>query len=171
MIRAFTPFDRDAVREILRTTQSFNPSELAIADELIDAIINVPGQSDYHAFVGLSDERQNSVAGFLIVGPTPATVGTWHLYWIAVHPASQGKGLAARLQEHAEAYVRSRGGYWLLAETSGQLSYARSRAFYFKQGYKELARIPDYYRPADDMIIFGKRLPARSDNPATRERT
>jgi ribosomal protein S18 acetylase RimI-like enzyme len=94
----------------------------------------------------------------LIIGPTPATTGTWDLYWIAAHPELQGTGVAQALDAFAGEYVRARGGYLLIAETSGQPGYARARAFYQKQGYAELARIPDYYKPADDLVVFGRRL-------------
>ena len=69
----------------------------------------------------------------------------------------QGRGLGQALGTCAEVLVRARWGYLILAETSGRPRYARSRAFYRKQGYEAVARIADYYGPADDLIIFAKR--------------
>jgi ribosomal protein S18 acetylase RimI-like enzyme len=96
-----------------------------------------------------------------VIGLTPATEGTWQLYWIAVHPLYQGSGVAQALEKYAEAFVRELGGYWLLAETSSQTGYERARAFYRKRGYVELAQIPDYYKPLDNLVIYGKRLNSR----------
>ena len=163
MIRALRSEDRASVIDLVRATGNFNEAEVAIAKELIDIAVEQPTQKDYNAFVdvepslnGLGDDE--SIAGFLIVGPTPATVGTYDMYWIAVHPTFQGRGIAQALDTFATQFVINQGGYWLIAETSGQPGYDRTRAFYVKQGYATLSRIPDYYKPGDDLIVFGKRL-------------
>jgi ribosomal protein S18 acetylase RimI-like enzyme len=159
VIRPLSSSDREVVLELLRSTGSFSDSEVAIASELIDTVVSNPRQVDYHAFVADSERRPGPlVSGMLIIGPTPATAGTWDLYWIAAHPAHYGSGVGRQLAQFAEDYVRQRGGYLLIAETSGQPGYARARAFYLKQDYVELARIADYYKPADDLVVFGKRL-------------
>ncbi len=159
MIRPLTREDRKPVIDLLEATGNFNSAELAIAGELIGIVIDQPGQEDYYSWVAETTQHDHTgIAGFLVIGPVPATVGSWHMYWIAVHPASYGTGIAASLQLHAEDFVRSRTGYWLLAETSGQSGYQRARAFYRKHGYRELARVADYYKPSDDLILFGKRF-------------
>ena len=154
-VRAFQSGDRERVIALLRATKNFSEAEILVAEELIDIVIDRPEQLDYYAYVA---ETSGSVAGFLLLGPTPATTGTYDMYWIAVHPEHQGMGIAQMLDGYAEHFVRERGGYWLIAETSSQPSYERTRAFYQKQRYEQLARIPDYYKPGDDLIIFGKRF-------------
>ena len=144
--------DREKVLDLLKATENFSGAELDVADELVTIVLEQPGQVDYHAFVS------EDLLGFVLVGPTPATTGTWDLYWIASHPAAQGTGVAQTLDAFAKAYVRERGGYLLIAETSGRESYARARAFYRKQGYAELSRIADYYAPGDDLVVYGARL-------------
>ncbi len=158
IIRPLEKQDRAAIVHLLRATHRFSKVEIAIAQELIDIILNNPAQKDYYAFVQEVQDEPLRPAGFLLLGPTPATAGTWHLYWIAVDPDYQGTGLAQALDRHAESFLRERGGYWLIAETSSQPGYERTRAFYRKQGYAELARIADYYKPSDDLILFGKRF-------------
>ena len=155
MIRPIERQDREPLLGLLQATGNFTTAEVAIAAELIDIVINKPDQNDYYGFV---HDREPGAGGLVILGPVPATTGSWHMYWIAVHPDFQGTGIAQKLDQWAESFVRSRSAYWLLAETSGQPSYERTRAFYRKQGYREVARIPDYYKPSDDLIIFGKRL-------------
>lgn len=141
--------------ELVRATGNFSDAEVAIAEELIDIYTDQPEQKDYYAYSAVIDGR---VGGFLIVGPTPATVGTYDMYWIAVHPEFYGRGVAQALDSFAVQFVLDRQGYWLIAETSGQTGYDRTRTFYQKQGYREVARIPDYYKPEDDLVIYGKRL-------------
>lgn len=165
-IRRLEERDREQVLEAVRATENFNPEEVAIAEELIEIVLTQPDQKDYFAFVctmgsdalGAASKADSAVAGWLLLGPTPATVGTYDMYWIVVHPAYQGRGVAQALDEHAVSFVKERHGYWLIAETSSQPSYERPRAFYIKQGYSVLSRIPDYYKPGDDLIVFGKRV-------------
>src|SRR5438270_9613747 len=140
MIRKFESQDRSAIIELVSVTGNFSASEIAIASELIDICIEKPEQLDYFAFV-YEDESTNRVAGFLIVGPTPATTGTYDMYWIAAHPDFYGKGIAQALDKFAEDFVRDHSGYLLIAETSSQPSYDRTRSFYAKQGYEVLSRI------------------------------
>jgi ribosomal protein S18 acetylase RimI-like enzyme len=157
-IRPFLLSDLAGVLELVQATGNFTAGEVSIARELLEISVQA-GQRDYFAFVAATDpETENGIRGFLVVGPVPATTGSWHLYWIAVHPAHHGSGIADKLQHFAEDLVRDRGGYWLLAETSSQSGYARARGFYLKHQYRELARIADYYKPADDMILYGKRF-------------
>lgn len=157
MIRRLEPGDCDAIENIVRATGNFNEAEVAIARELLDICIEKPEQSDYYSFVALDDET-GRIAGFLIVGPTPATSGTFDMYWIASHPDFYGRGVSQALDRKAAEFVREHGGYLLIAETSSQPSYERTRAFYEKQGYTTLARIADYYKPGDDLVVYGKRV-------------
>lgn len=141
----------------MTATGNFNPSEIAIAAELIDICVEKPEQTDYYSFV-FEDGATKRIAGFLIVGPTPATTGTFDMYWIASHPDFYGKGIAQALDQFAEDFVREHNGYLLIAETSSQPSYDRTRSFYAKQGYQVLSQIADYYKPDDDLVVFGKRV-------------
>ena len=159
MITNLLPQHRASVHALLLATSNFSDAELAVADELITVVLEEPDQKDYHAFVGVVGAGETeSVAGFLLLGPTPATSGTWDLYWMATDPRHYGTGVAQALQLFAESLVQSFGGYLLIAETSSQDGYARARAFYHKAGYDELARIADYYKSGDDLVVFGKRL-------------
>jgi ribosomal protein S18 acetylase RimI-like enzyme len=149
MIRSYQPKDRNAVIDLVSATGNFNASEIAIATELIDICTEKPEQRDYFAFV-YEDEA--------VKRPTPATIGTYDMYWIASHPDFYGRGIAQQLDLFAEEFVRGHNGYLLIAETSSQPSYDRTRAFYAKQGYLVLSMIADYYKPGDDLIVFGKRV-------------
>lgn len=154
-IRALLGKDREPLRALLIETDVFTPDEVEIALELIDAVLNHPGQKDY---IIHCCEANGEVVGYYCIGPTPATNGTFDLYWIAVKPTTQGMGIGGMLNKHAEAIVRSMGGRLLIAETSSQPKYKKTRGFYLTHGYSELARIQDYYRLGDDLVVYGKYL-------------
>jgi GNAT superfamily N-acetyltransferase len=140
---------------LLRATDVFSEEEIDIATELIDAVLQNPSHEDYVIHVC---EEHGSVCGYYCVGPTPATAATFDLYWIAVDPAMQGKRIGKGLEEHAVEAVRARGGRLIIAETSSQPKYAATREFYLRRGYAEVARIKEYYRPGDDLVVYGKYL-------------
>ena len=133
----------------------FTGKEVDIGLELIDAVLDRPGQEDY---LVRCCEEGGEVRGYYCVGPTPATEGTFDLYWIAVARAAQGSGVGRFLNGHAEDLVREMGGRLLIAETSSRREYAPTRGFYVAQGYAEVARIRDYYRSGDDLVVYGKYL-------------
>jgi aminoglycoside 6'-N-acetyltransferase I len=155
LIRLLLPDDRGPIHRFLDETHMFSQEEIGIALELIETVLTRPEQKDYVIFVYESD---GDVLGYYCIGPTPGTNGTFDLYWIAVAPSAQGKGIGRTLNRHAEAFVRERGGRLVIAETSSQEKYADTRKFYLAQGYDEVGRIRDYYRLGDDLVIYGKYL-------------
>jgi hypothetical protein len=44
----------------------------------------------------------------------------------------------------------------VLIETSSQPRYEPTRQFYLRLDYREVARVPDFYKPGDDRIIYAK---------------
>jgi ribosomal protein S18 acetylase RimI-like enzyme len=154
MLRPMVKADRQPVLELIRATGFFTPDEVKVAEELIDIYLQQPDQRDY--FIVVVENEQGRVAGYMTYGPTPLTEGTWDLYWIAVSPADQGKGYGQQLVRWLEEEVRKRKGRLIIIETSSQPKYEPTRKFYEKLGYAEVARIPDFYRPGDDRVIFGK---------------
>lgn len=98
-------------------------------------------------------------AGLLYAAPERMTEGSWNMLLIAVHPASQGRGLGSALVARAEALLAARGARLLLVETSGLPEFEPARRFYRARGYAEEARIRDFYRAGEDKIVFRKALP------------
>ncbi len=154
-IRPLRRDDRGPLKRIVEDTGVFSAAEVDIALELIDVVLDKPGQNDY--CIAVSDDGGIPV-GYYCLGPTPGTTGTFDLYWIAVAPSRHGQGIGAALDAHAEAYVREVGGRLVVAETSSTSRYDSTRAFYARRGYQEVARIRDYYSPGDDLVVFGKYL-------------
>lgn len=149
--------DRGPLLDLLAATGAFSPEEVDVALELIDLGLGDPPSRDYLFRVAASDDDAR-VLGYACWGQVPLTEGVYDLYWIAVDPRAQGGGIGRRLMDDAEADVRARGGRMVLVETAGKPSYAATRAFYERIGYREVARIADFYRVGDDKVIYGKTL-------------
>jgi ribosomal protein S18 acetylase RimI-like enzyme len=156
MIRPMTRTDRPTVLALIEATDFFRPDEIQVAAELIDAYLDQPDQRDYGVVV-VTDEH-GAVAGYMTYGPTPLTLGTFDLYWMAVDPKAQGQGYGRALVEWLERYARREGGRLLVIETSSTAKYEPTRRFYLGLKYTEVARIPDFYGPGDDRVIYTKRL-------------
>lgn len=155
--RSLRAADRGPLTEILRATGAFTEEEVEVALELIDLGLDDPPSRDYLFLVAASDDDER-VLGYVCWGPVPLTDAVYDLYWIAVDPRAQGGGVGRRLMAAAEEAVAAAGGRMLLVETAGKPSYAATRAFYERIGYREVARIPDFYRVGDDKVIYWKTL-------------
>ena len=66
-------------------------------------------------------------------------------------------GLERRPRD-APLVVKRRGGRLILADTSTVPHYEKTQRFYVKNGFREVARIPDYYHPGNDRVTFCKKL-------------
>ncbi len=156
MIRPMSAPDRPAVLGLIRATDMFTPAEIAVAEELIDVYLGTPGQKDYDVVV--SADAGDGVAGYMTWGPTPLAENVYDLYWMAVSPKEQGRGRGKELVAWLEDKVRSLGGRMIVIETAGQPKYHPTREFYLRLGYREVARVPDFYKLGDDRIIYTKRI-------------
>jgi len=154
MVRPMAPSDKPAVINLIKTTGMFTPAEIEVAEELIDAYLLKPDQKDYHVVV--VETRDGGVGGYMTWGPTPLTEGAYDLYWMAVSPKEQGRGLGKELVRWLEQTVTRLDGRLIIIETAGQPKYHPTREFYLGLDYKEVARVPDYYKPGDDLIIYTK---------------
>lgn len=157
-IRPLELHDRNRVRDIVVATGHFTETEVAVALELIDAWLTAGEASDYLLYV-LDAAADAGVLGYICLGPTPLTEGTYDLYWIAVDPAFQGHGYGQRLLQFAEREVERRHGRLLLIETSSRELYGATARFYERSGYALVARIPEFYRAGDDKLVYAKVLP------------
>ncbi|HTY10828.1 MAG TPA: GNAT family N-acetyltransferase [Bacteroidota bacterium] len=155
-IRPLQSEDKEPIEKLLRATDVFSNEEIDVAIELIEICLNDKQQGDYEIFSYVDSAQQ--VAGYVCIGPTPSTQGTYDLYWIAVTPSVHGKGIGSELLRFVEERIKEKGGRLIIAETSSTPKYEKTRAFYERKGFQRRACITDYYKPGDDLIIYGKYL-------------
>ncbi|MCU0620069.1 MAG: GNAT family N-acetyltransferase [Gemmatimonadales bacterium] len=144
--------DRDRVEAIVRGTPLFRPDEAPVALEVFDDA--VAGSADYVSLVAV---QAGEVVGWICWGPTPCTLGTWDLYWIAVDGAHQGTGVGSRLLAEMERQLAGRARL-IVVETAGRPDYEPTRKFYERRGYDVAARITGFYAPDDDQVVYTKAL-------------
>ena len=154
-IRPMNCADKPSIVKILGDTPEFKPSEVEVAEELIDSYIRDPVGSGYHILVA---EVDSTVAGYICYGPTPLSEGTWDLYWEAVAQEERGQGIGSMLMESAEREIIRAKGRLAIIETSSTPAYEATRRFHIGHGYEIVARIPDFYASGDDKLILQKRL-------------
>lgn len=148
--------ERGAVDYITRATGAFVGEELDTPTRLFDEYLEDPAAPDGYKF--LSCRLARHTIGFACYGVADFTVGTYDLYWIAVHPDHQGAGAARVLFRGVIDSLREVGGRLLMIWTSGRPSYARARRFYESVGCELEATIRDFYAPGDDLCIYSFRI-------------
>jgi ribosomal protein S18 acetylase RimI-like enzyme len=147
-----------ALRRLVAATGVFYRQERAIALELLTLRLAAGAKSGYSFFFA---EQRGELLGYCAWGSVPLTERSYDLYWIAVAPTAQGQGLGQALLRLAERAVARKGGGNLYIETSSRRVYDRTRRFYRDAGYRQVARLRDFYAPADHKIMFCKVIRAR----------
>ena len=151
-LRPLTSADRRRIEEITRAVRIFRDDEVPVALEVFDAA--VAGSPDYLALGALLDQR---LVGWICWGPTPCTLGTYDLYWMAVDPSAQGAGIGTVLVREMEGRLAG-SARLIVVETAGRPDYRPTRSFYESRGYRRTAVIPDFYAPGDDQVVYVKTL-------------
>lgn len=159
----------DEVEELVKLTEAtgfFRQEEVSVAREVLaeaashvatpeggETLHNQDEGSGY--IVRVAGEPGNAL-GYVCFGPTPLTRGTWDIYWLAVHPERQRRGIGKSLMRQAEAEIRRNQGRLAVVETSSQDLYLPTRQFYIQLGYQEVCCIPDFYDIGDAKIVYTK---------------
>jgi ribosomal protein S18 acetylase RimI-like enzyme len=149
------PEDRQAIGRLVRTTGFFSEEEAEIAVELVEERL---AKGDASGYLFLLAEEGDRLLGYACFGPIPGSVHSFDLYWIAVDPAQQGRGIGRRLMAATERIMAGGGARLIYADTSSRPQYGPTRAFYLACGYREEAFLEDFYAPGDGKVIFVKPL-------------
>jgi len=153
-LRTLTAADRARIEEITRAVGRFRDDEIPVALEVFDAGVRKDADGSYYVLGAELDER---LVGWICWGPTPCTLGTYDLYWMAVDPEIQGSGIGTALLAEMERRLAAVARL-IIIETAGRADYSATRAFYHARGYSPVAIIPDFYAPGDDQVVFVKKV-------------
>ena len=151
--------DGQRILGLARGIDLFLPGDVEVIDELWSEFAAAgDAHSWYHFIVARGQENAEKFLGFACYGQRPLTDGTYDLYWIGVDQHQQGRGIGTALLVEVEAQIRAHKGRLLIAETEGKASFDPTRRFYLSAGYTLEARIRDFYRRGEDMVMFTKRF-------------
>jgi D-alanine-D-alanine ligase len=153
------PEDRQAVGRLVRATGFFSEEEIGIALELVEERL---AKGDESGYFFLFAEEGDHLLGYACFGPIPGSIHSFDLYWIAVDPEEQGRGIGRSLMAAAERLMAGRGARRIYVDTSSRPQYEPTRAFYRACGYLEEAFLTDFYAPGDGKVIFVQPLVGRS---------
>jgi ribosomal protein S18 acetylase RimI-like enzyme len=153
-IRPVEPGDVPALKAVIDGTDLF-PS--ALLDDMLAGFLAGQGGDELWLTANGAQDGAGPIA-VAFAAPERMTSGTWNLYLIAVQPECQSRGVGAALVRHVEQALAARGARVLLVETSGLPVFARTRAFYRREGYAEEARIREFYAAGEDKIVFWKAI-------------
>jgi D-alanine-D-alanine ligase len=153
----YAPIPQDVfdIRRIITATGFFRPDEIDVAVELVEDRISKEEKSDYRFIFYQDPER---LLGYCCYGRIACTTQSWDLYWIAVDPEFQGRGIGRVILAQAEARIRDQKGAKIYIDTSQSERYAPTRSFYEKAGYRPVAVLEDFYAPGDAKLIYCKTL-------------
>jgi len=149
------PADVLAVRRITESSGFFFAEEIDTAVELVEERLARGTNSGYWFLFADEDGR---TVGYTSFGPIACTKASFDLYWIAVDATWRGKGLGTRLMAESERRIAAMGGRRIYVETSSREQYDPTRGFYLARGYREEARLADFYGPGDAKVIYVKAL-------------
>ena len=161
-IRSPSAKDRARLVEIIApptaspTENPFRPEEVACAIELLEAVLDPPEGNTYEARV-LVDPTDRPVS-YACFGQTPMTDATYDLYWLVTAASARGQGVGRQLLSAVEAELCGRQARTVRVETSSLEGQGGALRFYERVGYALAGRIPDFYRPGDDLLTLIKRL-------------
>ncbi len=147
-----SPRLRPAVKAIVRESGMFTDREVDVCMEIAEECVSKPETDEY--FFECAVDEQDRPVGFVVYGDASTAEGVGELYWIVVDPRMHRNGLGRSLLRRAEEGMRARGARMSLIEASGRPEASGPYAFYQRCGYSEAARIRDYYREGDDLVIF-----------------
>ncbi|MBN1256434.1 MAG: GNAT family N-acetyltransferase, partial [Planctomycetes bacterium] len=149
------PEDIERVRSLVTKTGFFYDYEIPIAVELVEERL-AKGEASGYNFIFA--ESYGRVAGYVAYGQIACTASSYDLFWIAVHPDFQGRGVGKLLLTESEKLIAAAGGTRIYIETSHREKYASTRGFYERCGYHLVSLLEDFYGPGDAKATYCREL-------------
>jgi ribosomal protein S18 acetylase RimI-like enzyme len=155
MIRPITPDDTSQIISLSIRSGLFKLDELDAIQGMLDEYHTRNAANGHNIMVYQADGALVGIAYFV---PKAFTDRVWELLMIAVDATRHRQGIGSSLLLAVEDTVRAMNGRLLLIETSDKSSFERTRKFYRKHGYTEVAHISDYFSDGDGKASFLKRV-------------
>jgi GNAT superfamily N-acetyltransferase len=155
MIRPIVPADTPALVALSSSSGLFQADDSPAIRGMLDEYHAANAANGHHI---LAYDDGGILIGIAYFAPKVFTDRVWELLMIAVDQPRHRQGIGSQLLRAVEDAVRGLNGRLLLIETSDKSSFERTRLFYRKHGYSEVARIHDYFTDGDGKASFIKRV-------------
>lgn len=152
MIRPISPDDTSAVIDLAKKLKMFDQDGI---EHIRNNLAN-HRENRCHDLWFVSDH--NDIKGLIYCVPEPMTKGTWNILMLLVDPENHRQGHGSALIHYVEQTLIEQGERLVIVETSNLDEFESARSFYLKCGYREEARICNFYAAGEDKIIFTKAL-------------
>jgi GNAT superfamily N-acetyltransferase len=155
MMRPILPSDTPGLVSVCEQAGVFSMDEMPELQMLFD---------DYHeknvhaGHLAFAEEEGGLLVGVVYLAPKQFTDRTWEMLMIMIVGSRQGQGLGTRMLLEVEEQLRKVNARLLLIETISIPELEQTRQFYRKNGYSEVALVPDYYANGQGRVSFVKHL-------------
>ena len=137
--------------------QIFPPVEI----ELLKSDLLASSSDTLHNWVAVSNEK---VVGFVSLSTFYDTNNSWQINWLVVDPKFHRRGCGSDLVNKTIAASKDLNLSQLWVETCSCDNETQARNLYLKSGFKEIARLPDYYSTGHSKVVY---LRVISSNPVS----
>jgi len=158
-IRSITPQDAEPLQKILEITPEFNVKDTACCSECLADFF--AGGETYRFICA---ENYGKINGFACYGKDTIADNVIEVYWVVVAPQYRKKGIGRLLLSYIEDAAAAENARMISIETESDPTYAGTRSFYERCGYRLEASVKDFYREGDDKLIYAKRLKKPRDD-------
>ena len=155
MMRLIEPKDTPDLLNVCKQAGVFTSDDMPTLQKLFDDYHEKDVQRGHLAF---AEEEDGKLVGIVYLTPKELTDRTWELLMIMVIGHRQGHGIGTSMLLEAENQLRKKNGRLMLIETMSIPELEQTRLFYRKNGYTEVAMVPDYYATGAGKITFLKYL-------------
>ena len=150
--RTLAPGDQEAVRALVLGALGVTP----YVDRTLE-LVAAAAQGDPETRAMLV-ERDGTVAALALYGPVSGARDAWILSTLLIAAGITTRDVARGLIDAVLATVRAGGGRFLLAEMPADPVIGTSLTLLRKSGFRQEARIPDFYRDGVALLFLRRTL-------------
>ena len=107
---------------------------------------------------GLVAVRGRTVLGLAVFGEVAGAQGAARLHLIVVAPAARQQGIARQLADAAASELTDRRARFVIGEMADDPALAAARSLLLQCGFREEARVPDYFRDGVALLFLRRDL-------------
>lgn len=154
LIRQITEGDLPDFEKFISECSAFTASE---KKEIFDSVRHYTISPEEDEYITLAYVVGAGIVGFVSFGRGLGD-DTYEIYWLAVSPRHQGKGIGIQLMSFTEKFLLEKNARMIYVETESIRIYLPARKLYQKMGYTRSAKIKDYFKDGSHKIVYSKRI-------------